>query len=70
MLVILISKILMVAFFLSLVTVLRHGYYAIKSIINTDEENTEFYVLNKTQLIFLGIAIAYILTCIFTGILI
>lgn len=68
MLTLIISKLLTTLFFLSLVSVIRHGYYAIKSVLKTTEENTEFYKINKTELLFLGLSIAYILTAIMTGV--
>lgn len=63
-----INKILLFLLFLSIVTVLRHLYYLISSFIRTTEENPVRYTLTRMQLFLLGTSIAFILTCIFSGI--
>jgi hypothetical protein len=68
MLVDIFNKILMIAFFLSCLTSIRHGYYFIQAFLTSTEETPVKYKLSNISLIFLGISIAYILTIVFTGI--
>ena len=58
----LLSKLLYVVFFLSLVNVLRHLFFLIQQIINGEKYNLE-----KQPLLILGISISVILAIIFTG---
>jgi len=66
----LINKILITMFFLAFLNVLRHGYYFIQSVLSSNEENPNKYKLQTKPLLFLGVSIAYVLTVIFTGIMI
>lgn len=68
MLVDLSNKILMIVFFLSCLTTLRHGYYFIQAYFTSTEENPVKYRISKTSLVFLGLSIALILSSFFTGI--
>lgn len=68
MLIEIINKVLMVLFFTATINAVRHGYYFLQAVLNTDKENPVKYVLNKVDSILLLISIAYILTAIFTGI--
>jgi hypothetical protein len=62
------NKILMISFFLSCLTTLRHGYYFIQAFFTSTEEIPVKYRISQTSLILLGISIAYILSVVFTGI--
>lgn len=62
------NKILMICFFLSCLTTIRHGYYFIQTFISSTEETPVKYRISNTSLILLGISIAYILSSLFTGI--
>lgn len=62
------NKILMICFFLSCLTTIRHGYYFIQTFISSTEETPVKYRISKISLILLGISIAYILSSLFTGI--
>ena len=68
MLVDLSNQILMILFFLSCLTTLRHGYYFIQTFLSSTEETPVKYRISKISLILLGISIAYILSSLFTGI--
>jgi hypothetical protein len=62
------NRILLVLFFLSCFTVIRHGYYFIQAFFSSTDEEIVKYKISKRALILLGISISYILTAIFTGI--
>ena len=68
MLVDILNKILILSFFMSCLTTLRHGYYFIQAFLSSTEETPVKYRISNTSLILLGISIAYILSVIFTGI--
>jgi hypothetical protein len=63
-----INKILMVLFFMSLLNVIRHGYYFMQAWFTSTEDEPVTYKLNNKSLLLLGITLAYILATIFTGI--
>jgi hypothetical protein len=62
------NKLLVVSFILSLLTILRHGYYFIQAFITSTEENQKTYRIDKLKLLILGISISYVITSLFTGI--
>lgn len=62
----LLNKVLFILFFLSILNVLRHGWKISMMLRNEDVPNK--YELTKSELIFLGISIAYLISAIFTGI--
>lgn len=64
----LIDKGLFVLFFLSCLTVLRHGYFLGQAFLTSTEEEPKKYRVTPIGLVFLGLSIAFILTSIFTGI--
>jgi len=64
----LLNKLLMMLFFISLLNTLRHGYYFIQALVTSTEEQPIKYVVSKNSLLLLGLSIAYMLTTIFTGI--
>lgn len=68
MLVDILNKILILSFFMSCLTTLRHGYYFIQAFLSSTEETPVKYRISNISLILLGISIAYILSVIFTGI--
>jgi hypothetical protein len=63
-----VNRILIMLFMLSTLTTLRHIYYFFQAFLTSTEELPVKYRLSNTSLLFLGIAIAYIFTSIFTGI--
>ena len=65
---ILLNKLFMVLFFVSLLNTVRHTYYFIQAIVTSTEEQPIKYVISKTSLTLLGLSIAYILSSICTGI--
>jgi len=65
---VLLNKLFMVLFFVSLLNTVRHTYYFIQVIVTSTEEQPIKYVISKTSLTLLGLSIAYILSSIFTGI--
>lgn len=64
----LLNKVLMVLFFISLLNTIRHTYYFIQVIVTSTEEQPIKYVISKNSLILLGLSISYVLSVIFTGI--
>lgn len=62
----LINKVLFILFFLSFLNVIRHGWKIFMQLRDTDLPNK--YELTKSELIFLGLSVAYLLTTIFTTI--
>jgi hypothetical protein len=62
----LINKVLFILFFLSLLNVIRHGWKIFMQLRDTDLPNK--YELTKSELIFLGLSVAYLFTTIFTTI--
>ena len=65
---ILLNKMLMVVFFVSLLNTIRHGYYFIQAMVTSTDEQPTKYVISTHSLTLLGLSIAYILSVIFTGI--
>jgi hypothetical protein len=65
---VLLNKLFMFLFFVSLLNSIRHAYYFIQAIVSSTEEQQLKYVISKTSLILLGLSIGYILSVIFTGI--
>lgn len=62
----LLNKGLFVIFFLSIFNILRHGWKIF--IILRDDDLPNKYELSKTELIFLGLSLAYLMNTIFNGI--
>lgn len=62
----LLNKFLFVIFFLSMINTIRHGWKIF--MILRDEELPNKYELSKTELIFLGLSLSYLISTIFTGI--
>lgn len=62
----LISQVLWVLYILSILVVVRHGYNIIQLL--RDETTDSKYVLGKATLVWLGVAVAYIITGIINGI--
>jgi len=68
MFVILINKILILLFFLSLLNILRHSYYFIQAWITSESDKPKKYMLSSVSLYIVALSIAYILMSIFYGI--
>lgn len=62
-----INKILIIMFFLSCLTTLRHIYYFTQAFLTSTEELPIKYRLTSTSLFYLGVSLSYILSAIFTG---
>ena len=60
------NKILMILFFMSCLTTLRHGYYFIQALLTSTEEQPNKYKVSNTSLVLLCMSISYILTILFT----
>ena len=58
----LVSKLLFFVFFLSMFNLLRHGFYIVQHLINSEK-----YMLDKKTLLILGLSLACVFTIIFTG---
>lgn len=63
---VILNKGLFVIFFLSILNVIRHGWKIFMLLRNSDLPNK--YELTKTELVFLGLSISYLISTIFTGI--
>ena len=57
-----ISKIFYFVFFISLLNIIRHGFYIAQHLINSEK-----YMLEKKPLLLLGLSLACVLTIVFTG---
>lgn len=68
MLIEILNKVFYVLYFLSILNVVRSTFFLIGSFIKSSEENPEKFRLTPTQLILLGLSIAYIISSFFTGI--
>lgn len=68
MIVDILNKILILAFFMSCLSVLRHGYYFMQAFLTSSEEEPVKYRISKTALVLLCVSMSYILTVILTGI--
>jgi len=63
-----VNKILILIFFMSTLTTIRHGYYFFQAFFTSTDEVPVKYKISKTALILLGVSISYILSVIFSGI--
>jgi len=61
------NKILLLLFFMSCLTTLRHVYYFIQAFLTSTEEDSVKYKISNKALLFLCMSVAYILSVIFTG---
>ena len=62
------NKLLILMFFMSCLTTIRHGYYFIQALLTSTEEEPNKYRVSDTSLILLSIAISYVITVLVTGI--
>jgi hypothetical protein len=60
-----INKVLFTIFFISILNILRHGW---KILMKLMDDIPNKYELSKTELIFLGLSVAYLISTIFIGI--
>lgn len=58
------NKVLYILFFLSVLNILRRLFFLIKAFRTEDA----VFVMEKTDILILGVSISYVLTCIFNGI--
>ena len=68
MIIFLINKIFAVLFFISLLNILSNVYKIFRIWVNTENEEIRSYKITKKNVWFLGLALSYIITCIFYGI--
>lgn len=68
MLLLIINKILVILYVLSLANVLRHGYYFIQAFISTYGDEPVKYILGDKALLLLGVSLAYVITGMITGV--
>ncbi len=68
MIIVILNKLLLLVFFMSCLTTIRHGYYFIQALLTSTEEQPIKYKVSNTSLVLLGIAISYILSVLITGI--
>ena len=61
------NKILLLLFFMSCLTTLRHVYYFVQAYLTSTEEESVKYKISSKALVFLCMSVAYILSVIFTG---
>jgi hypothetical protein len=59
----LLNKLLFIIFFMGVLNIIREAFFFIRAWFVTER-----IVLKTTELIILGVSIAYVLSCIFTGI--
>jgi len=67
---ILLNKLLLLLFIISLLNVIRNGYYFIQAWIKSNTDNPTRYILNDKSLLILAISLSYVLTCLFSGLFI
>lgn len=63
-----INKLLFVTLFASILIILRHSFYFVQALIYWTEEEPVKYKMSEKSLTYLGLAISYVLSVIFTGI--
>ena len=68
MIIVILNKLLLLVFFMSCLTTIRHGYYFIQALLTSTEEQPIKYKVSNTSLVLLGISISYILAVLITGI--
>lgn len=67
---ILLNKLLLILFFISLLNIIRNVYYLIQAWVKSNSENPTKYLLSDKSLYLLGISLSYVLMCLSTGIFI
>jgi len=60
------NKVLFTIFFIAVLNILRHGWKILMKLMDDGVPNK--YELSKTELIFLGLSVAYLISTIFIGI--
>lgn len=68
MLILLLNKLLLLILFLCILNVVRHSYYFIQVILQSNENLPQKYLLDDKSLLLLGLSISYILVTIFSGV--
>jgi hypothetical protein len=66
----LLNKLLLMFFFVSLLNVIRNGYYFIQAWVKSNSENPTKYILSDKSLLMLAISLSYVLMSLTTGIFI
>jgi len=65
---ILLNKLLHTLFIISLLNVVRNGYYFIQAWVKSNTDNPSKYILSNKSLLLLGISLSYVLMSLITGI--
>lgn len=68
--IIIINKILLILFIMSILNMARHTYFFIQAVITTNDDEVNRYTINAINLWILGLSIGYFLTALITGIFI
>jgi hypothetical protein len=68
MLIDIVNKILVIIYVLSLLNVVRHGYYFIQAWVKSNDDAPQRYRMGNTSLILLGLSLAFAISSIFVGI--
>lgn len=61
------TNILIMLFFLSILNTMRHIYYLIQTLLLSTKEDPIRYILSNSSLLLLGLSISFMLTFIFTN---
>jgi hypothetical protein len=62
------TNILIMLFFLSILNTMRHIYYLIQTLLLSTKEDPIRYILSNSSLLLLGLSISFMLTFIYTNI--
>ena len=61
----LLDKLLYVALFMSILFIIRHAFLFFRNLMDIEPKR---YALTRTELIYLGLSVAYIINCVINGI--
>lgn len=61
----LLDKLLYVALFMSILFIIRHAFLFFRNLMDVEPKR---YSLTRTELVYLGLSVAYIINCIINGI--
>lgn len=68
MILMIINKILIITFVLSILNIIRHGYYFVQAWFKSETDEPVRYIITGKNLFFLGLSLAYFITGLFSGI--
>lgn len=61
------KKIIILLFIMSVLVCIRHGYYFLQAVLNSNEEKQIKYKLSDLSLFYICVSIAYIIMTLITG---